>query len=264
MPTLGRPLWDDPNFVLGTILPSSPGTFDLGSADHPFRNMYLSGSVVNPGDDTVGGNLVFTAASAKIIPGATSLLFRNNADGATNLSISNAGAVVIRAGLTVTAGGVTLTAGNLTFGAASGKIIPGATSLLFRDTGDTTTNLTIAENGTVTARGQIVGQSGAAITGNVGVTSGSILIQSTGEGFYQKVGGANARGGTVVVNGTTPVVVNSTAMNADAVIVFSLKTVGGTVGAIPHVSTYVVGTSFTIVGTASDTSTYNWMMMNLQ
>lgn len=60
------------------------------------------------------GNLTFSAASAKIIPGATSLLFRNNADNATNLGITDAGVATIRAGLTVTAGGVTITAGGQT------------------------------------------------------------------------------------------------------------------------------------------------------
>ncbi len=66
--------------------------------------------------------ITFTAASAEIIPGATSLLFRNNADTATNLSITDAGLVTVRAGLVVTAGGATITAGNLTVTAGIGMI----------------------------------------------------------------------------------------------------------------------------------------------
>lgn len=41
------------------------------------------------------GNIIFGAASAKVIPGATSLLFRNNADTASNIAITDAGAITI-------------------------------------------------------------------------------------------------------------------------------------------------------------------------
>lgn len=58
-------------------------------------------------DDT----LTFSGASFSFVPGATSLLFRNNANNATNLSISDAGLLTVRAG-------ATLTAGNLTYSAA--------------------------------------------------------------------------------------------------------------------------------------------------
>jgi len=52
------------------------------------------------------GALTLSAAASQIVPGATSLSFRNNANSADNLLISNAGAVTVRAGLTVTAGNV--------------------------------------------------------------------------------------------------------------------------------------------------------------
>ena len=50
-------------------------------------------SLANP---TISGNLTFTSATAKIIPGATSLTFRNNADSADNLGITDAGIVTFR------------------------------------------------------------------------------------------------------------------------------------------------------------------------
>lgn len=54
------------------------------------------------GDVTIsGGSLLLSTAVSKIIPGATSLSLRNNADSADNLIITNAGAVTVRAGLTV-------------------------------------------------------------------------------------------------------------------------------------------------------------------
>ena len=45
---------------------------------------------------TVSGNLSLTAAASKIIPGATSLSLRNNADSADNLSITDAGLATFR------------------------------------------------------------------------------------------------------------------------------------------------------------------------
>ena len=50
-----------------------------------------------------------TTAASVLVPGATSFAIRNNADGANNLLISDAGAVTTRAGLTVTTGGATIT-----------------------------------------------------------------------------------------------------------------------------------------------------------
>jgi len=52
---------------------------------------------------TISGNLTFSTAAAKIIPGATSLTFRNNADSADNLSITDAGNLGIRGNLTAAA-----------------------------------------------------------------------------------------------------------------------------------------------------------------
>ena len=66
--------------------------------------------------------------------------------------------------------------------------------------------------------------------------------------------------GTVTVNGVTPVSVADTNVTASSVFNFGLKTVGGTVGAIPHAATVTPGTGFTVVGTASDSSTYNYQI----
>jgi len=64
--------------------------------------------------------------------------------------------------------------------------------------------------------------------------------------------------GTVTLNGVTPVTVANAAITANSVIAVTLKTVGGTVGAAPVVDTITAGTGFTIKGTASDTSVYNY------
>jgi hypothetical protein len=147
--------------------------------------------VATAGNVTVtAGNLTFGAASAKIIPGATSLLFRDNGDANTNLSITDAGAVTIRAGLTVTAGGLTVSSGttavqaltattvspstNLNFSAASGKILVGATNLLFRNAADSATRMEIQDGG-----GVRIGASGTGVDLNYGATS-LILTHATG------------------------------------------------------------------------------------
>lgn len=62
--------------------------------------------------------------------------------------------------------------------------------------------------------------------------------------------------GTFVANGTSAVTVAEPNVTANSVISISLKTVGGTVGAIPAIQTITPGTGFTVAGTASDTSTY--------
>lgn len=64
--------------------------------------------------------------------------------------------------------------------------------------------------------------------------------------------------GTVTLNGATPVTVADTKIDAGSGVIFTLKTVGGTVGAHPAIQTITVGTGFTVAGTAGDTSTYNW------
>lgn len=108
-----------------------------------------AGLIVTAGNVAVtAGNLTFAAASAKLIPGATSFALRNNADSADNIGITDAGVVTVRAGLTVTAG-------SLTFGAATGKIIPGATSLSIRNTADSQDNFVITNSGNATLQGAL-------------------------------------------------------------------------------------------------------------
>jgi hypothetical protein len=68
-------------------------------------------------------------------------------------------------------------------------------------------------------------------------------------------------GGTFTANGTTAVTVTNAAVTANSQILFTLKTAGGTVGATPSVKTITPGTGFTVVGTASDTSVYNYSII---
>lgn len=69
------------------------------------------------------------------------------------------------------------------------------------------------------------------------------------------------RVGTFVANGASAVTVANANVTANSMIFVSLNTVGGTVGAIPAVKTITAATGFTVAGTASDTSTYNYAII---
>lgn len=58
---------------------------------------------------TFATQIVLSAASSTIRPGATSFAIRNNADSTNNLVVTDAGAVTVRDGLTVSAGGLNVT-----------------------------------------------------------------------------------------------------------------------------------------------------------
>lgn len=68
--------------------------------------------------------------------------------------------------------------------------------------------------------------------------------------------------GTFIANGASSVTVANTAVTADSNIIFTLKTVGGTVGAYPSIKTITAGTGFTVACTASDTSVYNYRIIS--
>lgn len=99
-------------------------------------------------------------------------------------------------------------------------------------------------------------------SGNLQATTGNVVVNTAGKTLTVK-SGANAKAGTVTVNGATGVVVNTTAITANSVIEYGLKTVGGTPGGKPYESAVSVGTSFTVKATAGDTSTYNWVIIDL-
>lgn len=67
--------------------------------------------------------------------------------------------------------------------------------------------------------------------------------------------------GIVTLNGATPVTVVAGDVPENALISFTLKTVGGTVGAVPSIKTLTPGTGFTVAGTALDTSVYSWAVI---
>lgn len=67
--------------------------------------------------------------------------------------------------------------------------------------------------------------------------------------------------GTFTINGVTPVTVVAPSITAGSIVLTTLKTVGGTVGAVPAIQTITPGTGFTVLGTAADTSIYNYVII---
>ena len=110
-----------------------------------------------------------------------------------------------------------------------------------------------------------VGVTVSGITVIPGGTTARYLLTRTAAATYTIVGVEQTvpskATGTFVCNGATPVVVANTLLTANSVVVITLKTIGGTVGAVPAVTSVTPGTGFSTTGTASDTSTYNYLII---
>lgn len=106
------------------------------------------------------------------------------------------------------------------------------------------------------------------LLGKNGFDNPAVLIQ-TGTKTFDFYGNLTVHGslqsdgsssGTFIADGASNVTVANPAIKATSIVSFSLNTVGGTVGAIPRVTTITPGTGFTVAGSASDTSTYNYVI----
>lgn len=182
---------------------------------------------------------------------------------ATALSTVGAGTITA-AGI---AAGVTTRSGSQSFAA-------------FTDTTDMAANIIAAASNLVNKIGasyvyRYVNNTNAVatITGGMGVTvsgvtavpanswveylltytaAATITMVGIGQGYFPSTG-------TYINNGASAVTVTNAAVTGNSVIIFTLKTVGGTVSAsAPNVKTITPGTGFTVAGLASDTSTYNY------
>lgn len=150
---------------------------------------------------------------------------------------------------TMKSGGAFVTTGTLTAGddlltAGSGSFDIGKTGARWR-------NLWVG--GT-----SVVG--GTSDVGSTLTVGGNISLTNAGM-FISVKSGANAAAGTfTMVAGSATV--NSTAIDANTVVVTSLKTVGGTAGIYTPLVT-VGSSTFTATSVATDTSTYNWVALKV-
>lgn len=70
-----------------------------------------------------------------------------------------------------------------------------------------------------------------------------------------------AHAGTFTADGDTPVTVADAEILATDLVIISLKTADGTVGAVPALKTLTAGVGFTVAATADDTSVYNYAIL---
>lgn len=192
-----------------TFTPGSGYAVDITTGG---ARIQAGGLLVTAGNVALtAGNLTFGAASAKVIPGATSLLFRDTADANTNLSITDAGAVTVRAGLTVSGSGIavtgnstiagtlgsitTITANVFAGGASSSKLLIGSSDLLIRDSGDSATIVTINANNVQLASGKRFSCGGGS-TGSIDTASNNVLIASGAGAGMVEIGIALATNAT--------------------------------------------------------------------
>lgn len=177
-----------------------------------------------------------------------------------------------------TVGAGTLTAASFIYGYITRTGAQSATA--FTDTIDTAANIIAALPNLVNKIGTSTiityantTNAPATITGGTGVTvSGVTVVQANSVASYILTYTAAATLtmvgvgsfaiptlGTFTANGATTVTVSNTAFSPNSQVDITLKTVGGTVGAtLPRLLTATPGTGFTVSGTASDTSVYNY------
>lgn len=96
------------------------------------------------------------------------------------------------------------------------------------------------------------------------IKSGNMVFPVSGQSVTVKSGGAGARAGTLTCNGATGVAVATTAASTSMAVAFALNTAAGSAATgSPYISAISNGVSFTVKCTASETSTYNWVMFNV-
>ncbi len=120
-------------------------------------------------------------------------------------------------------------------------------------TEDTTSSTTAA-----TGSGIFGGGVGVAENINAG---GNIATQTIGKTLFVK-SGSNAKSGTFTLSSGAATVTN-TSLTANSVVVCFLKTASGTITQQPYATAVTPGTSFVMAGTATDNSTYNYIILEV-
>lgn len=177
--------------------------------------------------------------------------------------------------------GVT-TGGNVTGPIVSSGAAAGSLALTGQVTGDSNARVQLREDGRInwgpgnaatdtdlyrSAAGSLQtdgffamnsGQSSGQFTSFTGAAKA--IVCGTIGGGYAVAEGANARQGTLTLTGATPVVVANTSVTANTRIYLTANAAGGTPGHF-WVSARTAGTSFSVTGTAGDTSTLAYLLL---
>lgn len=226
--------------------------------------------------DKSTGRVTITSVAANELAAGAGVSIAT-ASGVTTFTSTRAASLATTALSTVGAGVITAAA------LISGVVARGGAqaNAAFTDTTDTGANLDTALGSTINQAWLVDYENStdaaATIAGGVGVTASGILVVPSGYTAtfllsktgaatytlkgYRLAGPNSAPSGTFTANGASAVTVTDTRVTANSVVIATVKTPGGTVGAIPAVKTITPGTGFTIAGTASDTSVYNYLII---
>ena len=91
-----------------------------------------------------------------------------------------------------------------------------------------------------------------------GVAANGMLSGQTFQTTTRELAQTQVTKGTFTITGATAVTVNNANVTSASIISFTLRTVGGTVGAYPAIKTITPGTGFTVAATTADVSVYNY------
>lgn len=227
--------------------------------------------------NTVGGNRrwsfanIATYVNTKLGLGTMSIQNADNVaiTGGTVDSITSTSATLITPALGTPASGVLTNCTGTASGLTSGHVTTNANLTgMVTSSGNaavlgsfTSANLAAALTDETGSGAAVFATSPTLVTPNVGVATATSVTMSAASGAVILKQGANGKVGTFVANGVTPVTVNNSSITANSNIIFTLKTIGGTVGAYPAIQTITPATGFTVSCTALDTSTYNYAII---
>lgn len=255
---------------------------------------------VYPERDWVALNLTFANATAKIIPGTTSLSIRNNADSATNLGITDAGLITVRNNITssLTTGTTIVGTGTAGFwkmaGGATATVADGGFINVYGNTqanigsvymfsGNAAGSLITMELGSATSLWAVRNSSGGnfwsipaasgtlteSATNGGGITLAkigtTIALTATGQTLAVDSGtAASACKGTTTANGTTAVTVSTTCAATGAIVIAQRTSVvaAGVTEPGCWTTNIVNGTSFDLdCNDAAENSTFAWWIL---
>lgn len=314
----GPVLYADDDLTLTGTVTVNPGPLIVGVDPGGTQALRVGGAAHVSGDLTLDGRLTFTAASAKILLGATVLSFRTSADSATVMSINPTGGLRVtgssaevvldaRSGggnpwelyapttasyrlyhasdqyiftdtefTPATDGGKTLGTASARWGdvrsngvvylsAAAAKIVPGSTSLSWRNNADSADNLLITDAGAATFRSTVGGITTLTATtfqsaGANPASSGTVALANL-EGVKWR-NAANSGDVSLSVDSNNDLVYSGTSAR-------DINVSGGATGGYRVGSTKVVGTRKTgytnaMTGTKNRAAAYDTSTITLQ